>query len=110
MARGEVVFLVRPPAKARFGDRAAGTPQRFEIRNVLFAPGGSTETVQGSGANQTDIDATIYPPHSIVDAVPDGPQQTDQFEVRGLLYQVVGEPQDWGARQRMVIALRRVEG
>jgi hypothetical protein len=110
MARGEVIFLVRPPATARFGDPAAGTPQRFEVRNVLFAPGRSEETVPGSGANQVDTDATIYPPRALVDLVPDGPQPTDQYEIRGQLYQAVGDPQDWGARQRMVIPLRKVTG
>jgi hypothetical protein len=110
MARGETVYLVRPTAKERFGDRVPGTPERFEVRNALFAPRGSTETEQGSGANQVDFDATLYPTYGINSVVPGGPRSTDQFEVRGELYQVVGKPQNWGARQRMVIALRRVEG
>lgn len=110
MARGETVVLVRPPGKARFGDHATGDPQRYDVGNTLIAPAGSTESGEGAGANQVDTLMTIYPPHSLVDLVPGGPQATDEFEVRGELFQVVGEPQDWGARERMVIRLRKVDG
>lgn len=110
MARGELVYLIRPAGKARFGDQAAGAPARFEVPNTLFAPGPSSETVQGSGSNQVDTDATVYPPYAINTLVPGGPLPTDQFEVRGDLYQVVGDPQNWGGRQRMVIALKKVTG
>lgn len=110
MARGEQVTLVRPTDKVRFGDRAAGTPDRYDVGNTLIAPTGSTELGVGAGANTVDTVMTIYPPHSIVDQVPGGPQATDQFEVRGQLYQVVGDPQDWGTRNRMVIALKKVTG
>lgn len=110
MPRGEQVVLVRPTAKARFGDRAPGTPQRYEIGNTLIAPGPSAEVGAGGGANIVDTDMTIYPPRGILTTVPGGPAATDQFEVRGQLYQVVGDPQDWGGRNRMVIPLRKVTG
>jgi hypothetical protein len=110
MARGETVFVVRPPGKARFGDKAVGAPQRFEVPNTLFAPGPSKEIGLGAGANQVDTEATVYPPPGIRDLVPGGPQPTDPFEVRGQLYQIVGDPQDWGRRNRMVIELKKVTG
>lgn len=108
MARGETVVLLRPPVKARFGDPGAGTPARWDVPNTLFAPGPSTEA--SVGANTVDSDATVYPPAAIRTLVPGGPKPTDQFEVRGQLYDIVGDPQDWGARQRMVILLRKVTG
>lgn len=110
MARGETVALLRPPAKARFGDPAVGAPERFDVPNTLFAPGPSAELGQGAGANTVDTDGTVYPPRSILTIVPGGPLPTDQFEVRGVVYDIVGDPQDWGGRNRMVILLRKVTG
>lgn len=108
MARGEVVYVVRPTGKGRFGDPNPGTPVRYEIPDTLIAPGPSVEN--NNGVNQVDTDMTIYPPHSITTLVPDGPRPSDQVEVRGDLFEIVGDPQDWGVKQRMVIKLNRVKG
>lgn len=110
MARGETITVVRPPARGRFGDPAAGTPQRFDVPGTLFAPGPSQELGAGAGANQVDTDGTVYPPPTILTIVPGGPKPTDQIEVRGDLYGIVGDPQNWGARRRLVILLRKVTG
>lgn len=107
---GETVYLLRPTRRGPHGDHLPGTTERYPIPGSLFAPGPSAESAPNSGANQTDSAATVYPPHRIVDLVPGGPVATDQFEVRGQLYQVVGDPQDWGRHNRMVINLRKVTG
>lgn len=110
MARGELVVVVRPPGRDQFGDPLAGDEARYEVANTLVAPGPSAEIGVGAGAQQVDTDMTIYPPRSILQVVPDGPAATDEVEVRGLRYSIVGDPQDWGGRNRMVIVLRRVTG
>jgi hypothetical protein len=110
MARGETVTVVRPPKRGRFGDPEPGQPQNWDIKGVLVAPGSSTEATPGGGASTVDTDMTIYPPHAIQDTVPGGVKATDQIRVRGDLYVVQGDPEDWGKRQRMVIHLRKVTG
>lgn len=74
----------------------------MDIPGCLFAPGGSEEPK--FAANLVDTDAALYAPAG-TDARP-----TDRFRVRGKVYQVVGEPADWGPRWGVVIGLRRIAG
>lgn len=99
----ETVWRLRPPAKDAFGDRVAGATDELEISGCLFAPAGSTESAPGSFANTVDSPATVYTPPGI-DVLP-----TDKLRIRGQLYEVLGEPQQWGFKG-CVVNIRRVTG
>ncbi|MFG3710888.1 hypothetical protein [Micromonospora sp. NPDC047730] len=103
MASGDqiTVEVIRPPAKDTFGDPLPGPPDDFLIPGCLFAPGPSAEIVDG--ANQVRTDGTVYAPAG-ADVRPD-----DKVKVRGVIYEVVGRPQDWG-RAGVVVVLREVTG
>lgn len=101
MADIETVFVLRPPAKGKFGDPGAGpTPERA-VPGCQFAPGPSTDG--GLATNTVDAEATVYaPPNTDV-------LTTDLIRARGELWNVAGKPQFWGSFGT-VIALRRVTG
>ncbi len=109
MAGSETVVVVRPPARDSFGNRAAGEPTRWTVSGWQFAPGPSTE--MGLGGGQVETDGTLYGPPvaEINQTVTGGIQATDQIEVRGDVYQVVGRVQDWAAAGAVVV-LKRVTG
>jgi hypothetical protein len=97
----ETVVRIRPPARDPFGDPGNGGGPDLEIGGCLFAPGGSAEN--NIAANQVDTDATVYcPPGTTIAA-------TDRIRARGVLYQVVGDPQVWGS-SGIAVQLRRVTG
>lgn len=106
MARTETVTVVRPPGKDTFGDPLPGTATNYPLPGCLFAPGPSREL--GGNSNAVESDGTVYAVKGVT-GVPDGIQPTDRIVVRGLLYTVVGEPQNWG-RSGYVIVLRRYTG
>jgi hypothetical protein len=97
----ETVVVLRPPGKDRFGDPAAGDTAQFDLPGCLFAPGPSIE--RNTAANQVDSDATVYAPAG------SDVRAADRLRVRGVVYDVIGNPQDWG-RAGVVIALRLVTG
>jgi hypothetical protein len=98
----ETVTVIRPPGNDEFGDPLPGTAVEFEVPGCLFAPGPSKE--MGFAAATVDTDGTVYsPPGTDVLA-------TDRVRVRGVVYSVVGHPQDWGRSAGVVIVLRRVTG
>ena len=106
MAAGDqiTVVVVRPPKKDGFGDPLPGSAVAFEIPGCLFAPGPTTEVLDG--ANQVQADGAVY--------APPGPPSTDvrpgdQVLVRGDLYEVDGKPQDWGGAG-VVILLNLITG
>ncbi len=99
MAGSEIVTVIREPGPDAFGDPGAGAAATFDIPGCLFAPGPSREL--GIGTNQVDTDATVYAPPG-VDVLP-----TDKIRARGVVYTVVGDPQDWGSAAGVVIPLRR---
>jgi hypothetical protein len=76
---------------------------------AVFAPGGSSEIVQGGDVVTTQ--PTLY-------GIPDGTliTATDQFVIGGQRYEVDGEPQSWGPHPLtgwspgMVVQLRKVTG
>lgn len=104
----ETITIVRPPAKGRFGDLQPGTPARYDVGGVLFAPGPSIELVDAQ--NTVDTDGTAYLPPGAEAAVPGNRfLPTDKAEVRGDLYSVVGDPQVW-AGEGTVLVLRKVTG
>ncbi len=102
MAGNETITVIRPPGLDRFGDPLPGTAAEFDVPGCLFAPGPSREL--GFGTNQVDSDGTVYAP------VGTEVHPADRVRVRGDVYSVVGEPQDWGANAGVVIVLRRVTG
>lgn len=109
MAGSETVTVVRKPKRDGFGNRPAGALLQWPVPGCQFAPGPSRE--MGIGGGQVDTDGTVYgPPVSDIDQiVTGGIQETDEIEVRGDLYAVVGRVQDWGTAGS-VIVLKLVTG
>lgn len=114
MAGTETVAVVRKPPKNGFGNRPAGATLRWTVPGFQFAPGPSQEA--GLGSSQVDTDGTLYgPPKVEIDRIvtgvgqPTGIQPTDEIEVRGDAYAVVGRVQDWGSAGT-VILLKFVTG
>jgi hypothetical protein len=105
----ESVVVVRAPKRDGFGNRPAGDTLRFTVPGWQFAPGPSQE--MGVGGAQVETDGTLYGPPvlEVNRLVPEGIKPTDQIEVRGDLYSVVGRVQDWGSAGA-VIVLKLVTG
>ncbi|GAA3750872.1 hypothetical protein [Micromonospora maritima] len=98
------VQVIRPPRRDGFGDPLPGSGDTFEIPGCLFAPGPTTEVLDG--ANQVLTDGAIYaPPGAPSTDVKAG----DKVRVRADLYEVDGKPQDWGSAG-VVILLRLITG
>jgi hypothetical protein len=97
------VTVVRPGGRNAYGDDVGAVTQ-FDIEGCLFAPGPSREP--GFADLQVQTDGTVYAPAGppATDVRP-----TDRMLVRGLLYSVVGEPQNWGS-SGVVVALHRQTG
>ncbi len=104
MAGGEDITIVRPAPLDKFGDPIPDSASTETVSSGwLFAPGGSTELLDGQ--NSVDWDAQLYR------LGPDGGediQPSDQVRVRGELFEVVGRPAVWTAGT--VINLRRFTG
>lgn len=109
MAVTETVVVVRKPKRDGFGNIPAGSTSRWDVPGWRFAPGPSEE--MGVGGGQVESDGTLYGPTTtaIAEIVTGGIQPTDQIEVRGDAYSVVGRVQDWG-RAGTVIVLKLVTG
>jgi hypothetical protein len=109
VAGTEVVTVVRKPKRDGFGNIPAGATLQWQVPGFQFAPGPSQE--MGLGSGQVDTDGTLYgPPVTDINAiVPDGILPTDQIQVRGDLYSVIGRVQDWGS-SGSVIVLKLVTG
>ncbi len=107
----ESVDVVRRPKRDGFGNRPAGSTLRWTVPGWQFAPGPSQEMAVGAGGAQVETDGTLYgPPKVDVDqVVPGGIKPTDEIEVRGDLYSVVGRVQDWGSSGSVVV-LKLVTG
>ncbi len=95
--------IVRPPARAKFGDPAPGVSVEVALDGVMVAPGSSGE--DHNRANAIDTDVTLYAQGNTATGV----LPTDRIRVRGLLFEVVGEPAVW-AGFGTVIQLRRYAG
>ncbi len=104
MIGGEDIIVVRPAPLDKFGDPIpGGEPVETTSSGWLFAPGGSTELVDGQ--NSVDWDVQLYRtgPAGAEDIRPQ-----DQIRVRDELFEVVGRPAVW--RLGTVINLRRFTG
>ncbi len=96
----ETVTVIRPAGRTQLGDEV-GVPTEFDIDGCQFAPGPSREG--GFASEQIRTDGTIYAPPDV------DVRATDRIRVRGQLFSVVGQPQEWG-RFGVVIALRSYVG
>lgn len=97
----ETVTVVRPTGRDKYGDPLPGTPVEFDVGGCLFAPGKSMELTNGS--NIVEADAAIYGPSGM------DVEATDKLRIRGQLYEVMGQPQNWGSAGT-VIPVRRTTG
>ncbi len=97
----ETITIIRPPGKDTFGDPLPGQKPEFDVDGCLFAPGSTSEDLDG--ANQTTTAATIYAPAGT------DVRETDQVRARGDLYEVAGKPGAW-ANVGVEIRLRRITG
>lgn len=98
----ETVVVIRSLGKNRYGDPLPGTPEEFELEGCLFAPGPSQESTFAS--EQVETAGTVYaPPGSDV-------RPTDKLRIRGVVYEVVGDVQQWGVGAGTVIVLKRYGG
>lgn len=103
MAGGEDITVVRPAPVDKFGDPLPGGTTETVSSGWLFAPGGSTELLDGQ--NSVDWDAQLYRLGAPGD---EDIRPGYQIRVRGELFEVVGRPAVWTAGT--VINLRRFTG
>lgn len=104
MIGGEDIVIIRPAERDKFGDPITGeTETRTASAGWLFAPGASTELKDGQ--QSVDTDAELYrtgPPGE------ENIRPKDRIEVRGQVFEVVGEPQVW--RLGTVVRMRKFTG
>ena len=97
-----------PPGVDKYGDPLPITRVPFDVPGCAVAPRYSTEpTVRGRQG--VIVGLTIYPPAD------SGFLYTDQVEVRGVLYDIEGDPAEWenpftGDTPGDEIALKRAVG
>jgi hypothetical protein len=104
MVGGEDIVVVQPAPRDKFGDPVPGGAATETVSSGwLVAPGNSTELHDGQ--NSVDSDVDLYrlgaPGSDVI-------RPADQVRVRGLLYEVVGEPAVW--RLGTVVRLRNFAG
>jgi len=92
----------------RRGNAEPGEPTRLDIDGCAVAPRGQGEN-RTEGRQAVTSGWTVYAPTG-ADVL-----ATDQVEVRGVVYEVDGEPADWrspfsGRRPGLVFDVVRVEG
>lgn len=107
---GETITVLRPTdTEDRYHNVVQdwSDPERTDVEGCAVAPSSSSE----DNANRQGVVAglTVYAP---ADA---DIRHTDRVEVRGLVYEVDGTPNDWrspfsGRRPGLEVALKRVEG
>lgn len=90
-----------PGGRDTYGDPVDSTTERTTLTGCRFAPGSSTATA-GRGR-----DGIVSTPALYCRTDPDL-AHTDQVEVDGRLYDVDGEPEQWGAG--VVVQLRSASG
>jgi hypothetical protein len=103
MVGGEQIVIVRPAPVDKFGDPAGGSSTEIVSDGWLFAPGASSEL--NENANSVDTDAELY---RIGSPGEENILPSDRVRVRGLLFEVIGEPAIW--RLGTVVRLRRFTG
>lgn len=104
MLGGETVTFIRPALRDKFGDPIPGeVDSEFESAGWMVAPGGSSELVDGQ--RSVDSDMALYRTGAPGD---ESILPKDRARVRGLLYEVQGEPAVW--RLGTVVNLRKFTG
>jgi len=103
MVGGEQIVIIRPAPLDKFGDPAGGSATETISDGWLFAPAASTELHEGQ--NSVDTDAALYRTGAPGD---EDIRPTDRIEVRGQVFEVVGEPAVW--RLGTVVRLRKFAG
>lgn len=104
MAGGESIVIVRPAPLDKFGDPIPDTEAtEVESQGWLVAPGSSSELHDGQQSVESDMDL-----YRLGGGFDEDVQPTDRVRVRGLLYEVVGEPAVWSLGT--VIRLRKFTG
>ncbi|HEU4567436.1 MAG TPA: hypothetical protein VFR99_05325 [Marmoricola sp.] len=105
---GETVVRIRltPGGRDRFGDPVGTTEDRLTIPGCAVAPRQGGEQI-GDGRYAVTSGIDLYAPAG-ADILP-----SDRVEVRGVVYEVTGEPADWaspysGRRPGMLVQLTRV--
>lgn len=108
-ANGETITIIRPgtPTEDEYGNQVPGTPTETDVPGCAVAPRSSSEDLQAR--DQVIVGLTVWMP-SETDV-----QATDQMRVRGVLYQVDGEPGGYaspftGSGGPVQVALTRIEG
>lgn len=106
---GETVTIVRPgpPTEDEYGNEAPGAPTESTISGCAVAPRSSSEDLQAR--DQVIVGLTVWMPSGSV------VYPTDQMRVRGVLYDVDGEPGGFlnpftGSAGPVQVALTRVSG
>lgn len=106
---GETVVLVRPgaPTEDDYGNDVPGTATETNIAGAVVAPRTSGEDVQGR--DQVVVGLNVWLPAGT------HVQPTDRLMVRGVLYEVDGEPGAWrspftGISSPVQVSLTRVAG
>lgn len=107
----ETVTRIRAGASVgtdAFGVPIPGSDVETDITGALFAPGGTSEPVE-VGREATVSAPTLY----FRDARPDF-VRTDRVRVRGVVYELDGDPADWRNGDShvggLVVTLRRAGG
>ena len=104
MAGGEDIVVVVPAPVDKFDDPVPGGETVETVSSGwLFAPGGSTELLDGR--NSVDWDAQLY---RLGVGAGEDIRPGYQIRVRGELFEVVGRPAVWSVGT--VINLRRFTG
>lgn len=89
-----------------FNQPVPGTPTETDIEGALFAPGGSVEP-NLPGAYPVVTSPTLYWRNEWPDIT-----AADKVRVRGVVYDVIGDPQEWIgdglAPGGLVVELRKV--
>lgn len=109
-AHGETVVIVRPspPSRDDYGNEVPGPPVETTVEGAVVVPRTSGEDV--NARDQVVVGLTVYLPSATV------VKPTDQMRVRGVLYDVEGEPGDYvrspftGTTGPVQVALTRVTG
>jgi hypothetical protein len=103
MVGGEDIVIVRPAPRDKFGDPTGAPNTESTSSGWLFAPGASSELHDGQ--NSVDTDAELY---RLGAPGQESILPTDRIRVRGVTYEVVGEPAVW--RLGTVVRLRKFAG
>lgn len=106
---GETITVIRPgtPTQDPYGNDVPGTPTETDVPGCAVAPRSSSEDLQAR--DQVIIGLSVWLPTGT------DVQATDQMRVRGVLYDIDGEPGSYsspftGSGGPVQVALTRIEG